>query len=191
MVERSEVDQMSQFMAALDGKATLGTKPSQSSPVSTGDDSVKAMKTILERFHNAADNVLSDTARDPELQEALLTEQIAKGAKIGGWEIRARQSGKRRLYDVRHSETRECVLADLMLYEAARRIVRILNDGGHLNCREAINILRTEQDYATAIHDMVLFRHKLRTYPNSKRTGIFEARYGDAKRRALSARNRL
>jgi hypothetical protein len=184
MVDQSEIQQMNKFMAALDGggSAVATTAP--------GTDSIDAMKTILERFHSATDNLLADT-RDAELQEAMLTEQTKLGAKIGGWEICARQSGRRRLYDVVHSATQERVAADLMLYEAARRLVRILNGGGHLNCQEAVNILRSEQEYAGAIHDMVLFRHKLTKYPTSPRAAIFEARYDDAKRRALIARNRL
>ena len=188
MVERSEVEQMSKLMAAL--HANPSPAVDRNIPTTTGDESVQAMKLILERFHSATDKVVADI-EDRELQEALLTESHGTGARIGNWEIHPHQSGKRRLYDVMHSTSGERVLADLMLYEAARRLVRILNGGGHLNSREAVDVLRTEQDYAGAIHDMVLFRHKLTRYPDSPRAPIFEARFDDAKRRALVARNRL
>ena len=187
MVEQSEIAQMSKFMAALGD--TTPTADGQPRPT-VSDPSVHAMKTILEKFHAVTDDLITDQTNDVELREALLTEAIENGVRVGMWEIHTRDSGKRRLYDV-VSAAGDVLARDLMLYEAARRLVRILNDGGHLNCREAVEVLRTEQDYASAIHDMVLFRHQMTKYPNSVRAPIFEARYGEAKRRALHFRSHL
>ena len=188
MVEQSEIAQMSKFMAALgDDSPTSADTPR---PTTVSDPSVTAMKTILEKFHAAAGDLITDDANDAELREALLTESIKDGVRIGIWEIHSHYSGKRRLYDVVGGGG-DVIARDLMLYEAARRLVSILNDGGHLNCREAIEVLRTEQDYASAIHDMVLFRHQMTKYPESPRAPIFEARYSEAKRRALHYRSHL
>ena len=184
MVEQSEIAQMSKFMAALSNSSA------DNPHVAVSDPSVNAMKTILEKFHAVAGDLITDQTNDKELREALLTESIKDGVRVGIWEIHSHYSGKRRLYDVVRADG-DVLARDLMLYEAARRLVRILNEGGHINCREAVELLRTEQDYASAVHDMVLFRHQLTKYPKSPRAPIFEARYSDAKQRALHYRSHL
>lgn len=193
MVDRAEVTQMSKFMAALGGSpGALGGSPGDNtSPKTASDPAVNEMKMILERFHKATDHVINEASFDSELRESLVTEQTNHGARIGTWEIHNRPSGNRQLYCVVHSETGETLANDLMLYEAAHGLIRILNSGGHLNCREAVELLSAEQTYAASVQDMVLFRHRLTQQPDSRRTAILEARYGEAKRRAIQAKQHV
>ena len=72
-------------------------KPSGNLP---STDGVAAMKTILERFHSAADNVVTDAPHDRVLREALATEETTRGARIGSWEIRVNQDGRYKQYEV-------------------------------------------------------------------------------------------
>jgi len=186
LIDRREVEQMSKFLAAVDSPTEAGPAPS-----SGGDSGVAEMKAILERFHAAADNVLSEGSIDRELREALVTEPTNTGARIGAWEIRAHVSGSHRLYDVVNILTNQPLARDLLLYEAARGLVRILNEGGRINSGSAIELLRAEQEYGQLVQDMVLYKHRLTKQPNSPRRLVFEARYGDAKRRAVLARERV
>jgi hypothetical protein len=189
MIDRSEVTQMSKFMAALNGAPPAASQNAAEGPV--GDPAIAEMKTILERFHTATDRVVSEATYDRELREALVTEATENGARIGDWEIRVHPTGNRKLYDVVNIVSGSPLAVDLLLYEAARGLVRILNDGGRINSREAIELLRAEQEYDSMVHDMVLYKHRLTTSANSPRVSVFEARYGDAKRRALAARERV
>ena len=188
-MDRSEVNQMAKFMAALDSapEATSNAVPSTVRP---GDPAVAEMKTILERFHAATDHIITEAAYDHELREALITEATDTGARIGAWEIQAHLSGQHKLYDV-VSIHGEPLAVDLLLYEAARGLVRILNEGGRINSYAAIELLRAEQDYSSRVQDMVLYKHRLTKNATSPRRSVFEARYGDAKRRAVLARERV
>jgi hypothetical protein len=191
MVERNEVDQMSKFMAALGGQTEFGATdgvPTAPRPL-TGDTA--EMKLILERFHAAADKIVTEAPRDRELREALMTEATVSGSRIGAWEIRMHANGKRKLYDVVNVLSGDALAVDLSLYEAAHGLVRILNDGGRINSYGAIELLRAEQEYAGRVQDMVVYKHRLTSNPNSPRSIVLEARYGDAKRRAVSARDRV
>lgn len=193
MVERTEIDQMAKFMSALSGQTEFSTTDTVKAVSTTPrpvDSDTAAMKAILESFHAATDNLLNEAPVDRELREALITEPTTMGARIGSWEIRVRESRKRKLYDVVHMNG-EVLASDLSLYEAAHGLVRILNEGGHINCYTAIELLRAEQDYSGRLQDMVHYKHSLTINPNSPRRAVLEARYGDAKRRAIAARDRV
>lgn len=190
MIDRSEVNQMAKFMAALDNlpETTTNAVPTSARP---GDPAVAEMKTILERFHSATDQIITEASYDHELREALVTEVTETGARIGSWEIQVHLSGQHKLYDVVNVISGEPLAVDLLLYEAARGLVRILNEGGRINSTGAIELLRAEQEYGSRVHDMVLYKHRLTKNTASPRRTVFEARYGDAKRRAVLARERV
>lgn len=190
MIERTEVDQMAKFMAALTPSQRT---PQSSTPTETPTLSadVAEMKAILERFHAAAENVVADAPFDRVLREALATEATPQGARIGAWEIRVNQSGPSRRYDVVSALNGQPLASDLLLYEAAQGLARILNAGGRINSPAAIELLRAEQEYNSRVGDMILYKHRLAKQPNSPRVTVFEARYSDARRRAVAARARV
>ena len=198
MVERSEIDQMAKYMAALnnpggaisehrDAKHRDG-KPGS---IGSGDPKIAEMKLILERFHSATDTVISEAPYDRALRDSLNMELTETGVKYGNWEIVVKKIGKRSLYDVIHMESREKIASDLMLYEAAVGLARHLNEDKFVNSRELLEMLRHEQDYASAVNDMVIYKHHLTKTPRSPRKPIYEARYDVAKRKAITARNQV
>lgn len=194
-VNQQDIDQMAMFMRALKGEHPAPTDlatPSQK-PVAAGAS--QEMKLILERFHTAAGNAVTkvndEAAYDRDLREALMTERTDAGSRIGDWNIEMRQEGKRKFYNVVQADGATCIATDLLLYEAAHGLVRILNNGGRLNSKAAINLLRAEQEYAGALNDAVLYKHYLVKNPNDRRVGIFEAKYSAATRRAISAREEV
>jgi hypothetical protein len=196
-INQKEVDQMASFMRALsateaDASPILRNEAVQPNVVGT-PSATHEMKLILERFHAAADNtavkVTEQAIYDPELREALTMEQTPRGSRIGVWEIEMREEGKRRFYSVEQSGI--TIATDLLLYEAAHGLVRILNGGGRMNSPQAINLLRLEQDYTSALNDAVLYKHYLVKNPRDDRIRVFEARYSAAKHRAIMARDRI
>ena len=190
-MDQSEIAQMAKFMAALQGADSPpdpSAIPTAAHPATTD---IAEMKTILERFHAAADHVIMEAPYDRELRDALVTEATDVGTRVGSWEIRMHQNGKRKLYDVVNIVSGDPLATDLLLYEAAHGLVRMLNNGGRINSGTAIELLRAEQEYGSRVQDMVVYRHRLTNSPNGSRHVVMEARYGDAKRRAVTARERV
>lgn len=212
-VSRQEVDQMANFMKALSASntstvpldANVGSDAISRLPTTTDgmiptaprpiDSSVREMRTILERFHNSAGSAVTkvnaEARYDRDLREALVTEKTAKGSRIGQWNIEMRESGKRKFYNVVGADGVTMIAEDLLLYEAALGLVRILNGGGKLNSQDAVSLLRAEQDYASALNDAVIYKHYLTKQPNGGRAQIFEARYSVAKDKAVAAREQV
>jgi hypothetical protein len=205
-VSKTEVDQMASFMRALkaeqaappdldDGHGSASGRPARAPALAETTGSIQEMKLILERFHTAAGNAVSkvndNATYDRELREALVTEKTERGSRIGAWNIEMREEGNRKFYSVVQEDGVTCIASDLLLYEAAHGLVRILNNGGRLNSKPAINLLRAEQEYASALNDAVLYKHYLMKNPNDKRVRIFEAKYSVATRRAISARDEV
>lgn len=219
MVERADVDGMKNFMLALGGESqtsNAATTPGDnrnsihSGPVARPAGSsmlspaAEAMKAILESYRgdNITDpvpqNLLANRPRvttidadDAFVAEAMVTERTATGVRIGHWEINRKDSGNRSFFDVVSADSGVAVVKELTLYEAALGLVRILNEGGVLNSVDALDILRTEQDYSTALSDAILFGTRLRDKPTSPKVPVYEARLSDAKSRAIRARDRI
>ena len=197
---KQEVDQMANFMRALNTQPSAlapamllseQQEPAISrTPLSPGAiGGIQEMKSILERFYTASQSITEEASSDPELREALMTERTSRGSRIGEWEIQVREDGKRKFYDVVQIDGSACIASDLLLYEAAHGLVRILNGGGKLNSKPALGLLRAEQDYASALNDAVLYKHYIVKNPRGARTPIYEAKYSAAKQRAIAARD--
>jgi hypothetical protein len=203
-VNQTEVDQMASFMRALKAEQATSPelndggsaeRPARAPALAETTGSIQEMKLILERFHTAAGSAVGkvndEATYDRELREALMTERTETGSRIGAWNIEMREEGTRKFYSVVQEDGVTCIVADLLLYEAAHGLVRILNNGGVLNSKAAINLLRAEQDYAVALNDAVLYKHYLVKNPNDHRVRIFEAKYSAAQRRAITARDQV
>jgi hypothetical protein len=205
-ISRNEVDQMANFMRVLStvddapdlpetSYLTEDTTPFIPEKIDTvrrpADDNIQQMKLILERFHHAADSTVHEAKSDRNLREAMMTERTPKGSRIGAWNIEMREEGKRKFYSVVAKDGITCIASDLLLYEAAHGLVRILNNGGRLNSKEAVGLLRYEQDYASALNEAILYKHYLVEKPRDSRKPVFEARYSAAQRRAIHARDKV
>jgi hypothetical protein len=202
---------MAGFMRALNATPARETPTAETTSATpttvTGSSDVQAMKTILQRMYgddnhserarliesieDVSTRVSHEARHDRELRAALMTERTDDGARIGDWQIRVREDGKRKFYNVVQTATNICIAEDLLLYDAACGLIRILNEGGRLNSKEAVSLLRAEQDYAGALNNAIVYKHYLVKHPNDKRAAVFEARYSDAKQRALTARDKV
>lgn len=192
-VDRRDVDLMAKFAAAVSAPEALSGPATVASgrAAMVGGTGVAEMKSILERFYLATDQIITETAFDTPLRESFMTEPTPNGVRIGNWEIMVHTSGKRKYYDVVRAGTHERLAVDLTLYEAAQGLVRHLNDGGRINSAKVLQLLDAEQRYSGAVNDMILFRHRLTKSPNGPRAAIHEARYGAAHRTALSAKTQV
>lgn len=190
-ISKQEVAQMTSFMRALNPEQETTLTSLLETKTQAAPSSTQEMKTILQRFYKATDGAIGkineEANYDRALREAMVTEETPTGARIGDWEIQLRQDGKRTFFDVVHEGI--CIAKDLLLHQAAHGLVRILNEGGRLNSKEAIGLLRAEQDYAAALNDAITYKHYMKKNPRDTRIRVFEAKYSAAKQRAITARN--
>lgn len=212
-VSRESVDAMTRILSIMNGDAPPAPAPARapsrqgvpsampiynSPPIGPSDSDKQQMAEILARFHAATDGsvkrLVTESRRDPSLREALDIELVtgSPAARIGNWKIAAVEQGNRKTYDVtRADDSGERIAQDLTLYEAALALVRMLNQGKAINSSIVLELLRDEQTYASALHDAVLFKRRLNEDRDSKRKQVFEARYSEARARAVQARERI
>ncbi len=102
------------------------------------------------------------------------------------------EGGSRKSFDVvRSADPAERIAEGLRLYETAVALVRLLNEGRAVNSAPVAQLLRDEQVYASALHDAVLFKRRIEDERKGPRRAVFEARYSEARDKAMQARNRL
>ena len=192
MIDRENVDAMTRVMAALRGEAPAPVLGANGLPAPVEVSETDAMASILTRFYAASDtalmNGITDPVGDKTLRTALVTEATEAGVAIGNYEIRVKQTGIRKLYDVSRLGGFDMIATDLTLYEAAFGIARALNDNEPITCPLIRNILVQEANYAKALGDAIHHKHSLRKITESSRRDIVEARYDAAQQKAAYAR---
>lgn len=200
-MDRSAIDDMAKLMALLEGKdshpaemnATADNIPE--SPISEpADPQVAAMKAILERFNHVGDVISEGTMTDPDLAAAMVTEATPTGARVGDWEIRVNEQENGKSFDVLSVATGAAIAKDLLLYEAALGITKLLNRGVTINDGRVSELLRLEEEFAKNRSDAVhLHRHaeKMIEQGDDFRAGIAEDRLDVSRQRAVDARDRI
>jgi hypothetical protein len=157
---------------------------------------IDAMRRVLESLNKAGTSAITETLQlaheQPEINDILNTSFTGK-VRIGNiFEIRIREidslKGTKKVYDIYNSATGETITNDLFLYEAAFAIVKYLNAGRHVLGSEIRNVIKLEQDYAAARTDAGMFKVRLTENVkrgNRQRVELFEARFQEARDRAL------
>lgn len=201
-VTPSQANAMGKLMAAMAAAENTSPRPtttiSKSAPVVarsaapvTADSA--AMAKIMEAFSAVADGIVADadTGHYPELTKALVTEATATGARVGSWEIEGHKvDGMGKFYDVRHVTTGEPIATDLRLYEAALGLVNALNEGETITSSRVKGIISIEEEYSRNLADAVGYASRMKVTEGHTHD-VAEARYSEAKRRALTAKKQL
>ena len=201
-IDASEVSQMARMIAIMNGKPIVneGSKTSVASVSAHPDPAIEAMKSILVAFKGAsaeksmgrvAETLVEDSESDRSLREAMITESVDDGARIGSWVIRMKKDGARKFYDVTGVNETTPIAADLTLYEAAYGIARALSENLPITSRMVRDILRAEEEYSAALVDAIHHKHSLSKRLDECRRPILEDRYEAAKARALVARHKI
>lgn len=205
-VDRKAIDDMAKIMNALNGQSIAEAEShdlpndlmeGEATPVlvtGSGDQGIEAMKKILLAMNGAAPAVTeSAKPRDVEYEEALVTEQTPRGARIGAWEIVVNE-GQVKTYDV-CSEDGEVVIArGLYLYEAALGLVRRLNEGVAINDKPIRDLMVLEENFARARNDAVSYKARsqnLHARGETKRALVAEDRFDRAQGEATSAHEEI
>lgn len=181
--------------------------PSGYSQVTESD--VKDMKSILERFNQATVDIAQNLAKeviyekdfykDTELKEAIMTRPTDSGVQIGKWEIRIiveeKSNGKeQKRYSVVHNKNNMVIAEDLVLYEAAYGIVKLLNRGKTITSSDIKEILKIEDRYNELRSEALNFkRRSINAYKqkDEKSAQIFENKFEHSKSLASMSHKQL
>jgi hypothetical protein len=132
---------------------------------------------------------------DRELREAMMTSVNDDGVRIGKYQIVVNENDAGlKSFDITNAKTAEAIATDLTLYEAARGIVRHLNEGLMINSREIREILNTEAIYGRSRQNAAEARERQRVYErrnDPSKANLMEARYSDSLAKAKAAKARL
>lgn len=205
---------MARFMSILNGDVS-DTQPltethssQRSTPVElagagqvTSAD-VRAMADVLTRLNSAisavSNEMVVESAADPAVAEALVTEQTHTGVKIGRYEIRVNLDETRLVnkqnYSVVNKLTGETLAHELGLYEAAHGLVRLLNSGHYINSSTVRELLEAENSYTSHKIDALRFRRRAKKSQNEGNThafSLYEARRVDSMDKSMSAKARV
>lgn len=192
-VSREQADAMGALISAMNaatGDGEVGSKatPSVQSPASKGD---ACLSSIMEGFRNATDDALEGGNGNTDFAEALETEVTETGVRVGSWKIDVhKDEGFGKFYNISHTITNEPIASDLRLYEAAYGIVKALNEGETFTSGRVKAIVDLERDYARALADAVNFSSRMKITEGMKHD-VAEARYSEARRQALAAKNAI
>lgn len=169
---------------------------------SSGDSDIDAMKNILQKLQNVGNKttkeLIQESTTSREVKEALSTRRTKTGVSVGQYEIRVRvdESRKRSMnyFDVIQSDTRVAIAKDLILYEAALILTKLLNRGETINGTKVKRLLRLEETYYKHRVDAARYRVKNKQCIKNgdyNRAEIFEHRYDDTRAKALQAKREI
>ena len=188
------IQSMAAILAAMNN--ATGDVPSDSASLSESISTPKgkvdsSLKNIMDSFRAATDGAVEQIAGNRTLELAYDTVRDEAGVRVGAWRIDVREeSGMGKFYNVTHSMTGDPIINDLRLYEAALALVNGLNDGQTINSARSKMILEFENDYARALSDAVSFKSTA-AITEGARHDIAEARYSEARRKAIVAKKAI
>jgi Zn-dependent metalloprotease len=131
---------------------------------------ISAMADVLRRLDsvvNAAhEQMITESAQDRGLKEALVTEPMNHGVKIGVYQIQqhvdeTRVAGQQ-YYSVVNRTTGETLAHELSLYEAAHSLVKLLNQGKFFNSACVRELLESESNYTSHRIDAVRYHRMMK-----------------------------
>jgi hypothetical protein len=157
-----------------------------------GSDEAKkaAMGNIMKKFREATENVRETAQTDDALMEAFCTERTNTGVRISEWEIVITENDGRsgKFYHVVRDDIN--LATDLRLYEAALLLTQELNRGASITSEKVREILRLEEEFAKNLEDASRYARVIRSSSGQKKH-IAEARYSDARAKAISAKDQI
>lgn len=197
-VSRKDADAMGKLIAAMnaatgDGPAQAhsGSAEALNGPQASVKKGDAVLTSIMENFRAATDSLIESGEDNRDFQMDLTTNPTPTGVQIGSWEIAVRsEEGFGKYYDITHKITKEPIASDLRLYEAAYGIVKALNEGETFTSARVKAVLELERDYSRALSDAVSFASRMKITEGAQHD-IAEARYGEARRQALTAKNSI
>jgi hypothetical protein len=207
VVSPQERDAMHRLMQIMNGESptpTVGsTAQHQQQPVvlagpgQISEHDVRAMADVLRKLNSVPSqaHMLNETVVDPTLTEAMQTQSMPDGVKIGVYKIisrmdESRVAGKQH-FSVVNNTTGETLAHELSLYEAAHSLVRLLNQGMFFNSEPVRSLLEAEAAYTGHKIDAVRYHRMARRLQRENqlaKADLMETRKQSSMDRAMTAK---
>ena len=160
---------------------------------------VNAMATVLTRLNSLSnhvvDGMITEGASSPQISEALNTERLETGVKVGRYQIMIKDDPRRiagkQFYSIYNSLTSDTIADDISLYETALGVVRLLNAGRFANSQEVRTLFEQDDLYSSHKVDALMYKKKMSTAVDASKRDIFESRYQASLDRCMTAKKNI
>lgn len=148
------------------------------------------LTSLLDMADDAALYLAKKSLNNYELREAMETERVPEGVRLGAWEIILSED-EGRTFSIRETKTGKVVISDFAFYDAAHRIVYLLNHGHHHRSPAIQKMVLINDEYTRARADAYFYGRRSAAYEakgNFHRAFVAEDRQLEAERRARELR---
>lgn len=160
---------------------------------------VDAMASVLNKLdrlsNNVVDNIITESAQSSVLQEAISTERLQNGIKVGRYQILIKEDATRlagkQFYSVYNSLTNDTIADDISLYETAIAVVRLLNGGKFANCQEIRKLFEQDDLYTSHRVDAKTYKRRLASVKDASKRDIYESRIQASMDRCMHAKKTI
>lgn len=154
------------------------------------NDETQAMRNILEKFHNIADQSIS------RLDEKEIKQLSQKKVSVDReWKVIVNESGeKETFYDIINTKANKSYFSKIKTLEAADLIIEHLELRKPINSQHIFKILNLDETFRRNRTDAIQFKNKFKRLVAKGKLGnadIYEARYQKSKNLALDAKRQL
>ena len=157
---------------------------------------VDAMASVLTRLNSLSNHVVDDmiteSVQNSSTTEALVTERIQHGVKVGRYQILVKEDSSRtagkQFYSIYNSLTNDTIADDISLYETALAVVRLLNAGKFANDVAIRKLFEQDDAYTSHRVDAITYKRRIATTQDSDKRGIYESRLQSSMDRCMAAK---
>lgn len=160
---------------------------------------VDAMSSVLNKLNSISnkvvDEILTESKESPRAAEAISTERLKNGVKVGRYHILEKEDQKRlagkKFYSIYNGLTNDTIADDISLYETALMVVRMLNSGKFVNSVDVRRAFENDDAYTSHRVDALLYKRKMRNATDSSKRSLYESRYQASIDRCISAKKNI
>lgn len=160
---------------------------------------ISAMSDVLSKLNSISnhvvDEMITESVTQPVISQALQTQRIQNGIKVGRYQILVKEDAQRlagkQFYSIYNSLTNDTVADDITLYETAITVVRLLNNGKFANSPEVRKLFEQDDAYTSHKVDAINFKRRLKTVKDVAKQDIYESRLQASMDRCMTAKKMI
>ena len=157
---------------------------------------IHAMSDVLSKLNSitnhVVDDMITESVAHPQISEALHTQKLSNGIKVGRYQILVKEDAQRlagkQFYSIYNSLTNDTIADDISLYETALAVVRLLNKGKFANSAEVRQLFENDDAYTSHKVDAINFKRRLKTVKDAAKQDIYESRLQASMDRCMAAK---
>ena len=160
---------------------------------------VNAMASVLSRLNNLSnhvvDNMITESVQHNDVAEALTTERVNNGVKVGRYQILIKEDANRiagkQFYSINNSLTNDTIADDISLYETALAVIRLLNSGKFANDIAIRKLFEADNTYTSHKVDAITYKRRMLTVKDTSKRDIYESRLQASMDRCMNAKKSI